>query len=320
MDQLAAMRVFRRVVECAGFAAAARDLGLSNAAASKQVAALERALGARLLNRTTRRMSLTEAGGEYYARAVRILDELDEAGRAMRDLDAAPRGRLRVSAPMSLGLMHIARAVPAFLERHPAVELDLVMNDRVVDLVEEGFDMALRGRSQLPDSSLVARRLAPLRRVVCAAPRYLERHGTPASPADLARHECLIYTLSERPAEWRIAGRAVKVHGRLHANNSTGLYEALLAGFGIALMPTFVVGDDLRAGRLRALFGDGAVEAQSLYAVYPQSRYVPAKVRAFIDFLASRLGPEPPWDRSARTGGVSPARPARPSSRSRRRP
>jgi DNA-binding transcriptional LysR family regulator len=301
MDQLAAMRVFRRVVECSGFAAAARDLGISNAVASKQVAALERALNARLLNRTTRRMSLTEAGGAYYASAVRILDEIDEAARAMQDLDAAPRGKLRVSAPMSLGLLHIARVIPDFLERHQAVELDLVMNDRVVDLVEEGFDMALRGRTQLADSSLVARRLLPIRRVVCAAPAYLERRGAPGSPADLARHECLIYTLSDRPTEWPIAGRIVKVRGRFHANNSTGLYEALLAGFGIALMPTFLVGDDLRAGRLRVLFGDDAVETQALYAVYPQSRYVPAKVRAFIDFLAARLGPEPPWDAPAPT-------------------
>lgn len=205
MDALTGMRVFRRVVERGSFSAAAADLDLSNGAVSKHIGQLEGHLGARLLNRTTRRLSLTEAGRTYYERCVRLLDDLDEAERAVRQLHAAPRGRLKISAPMSFGILHLAPALPEFGLRYPEVEVDVVLNDRFVDLIDEGYDVALRIITDLPDSTLVARRFTLVRRVVCAAPAYLERHGVPVTPDDLKRHHCLIYSLTGD--DWRFDGR-----------------------------------------------------------------------------------------------------------------
>ena len=311
MDRLTAMGVFKRVVELSSFSAAARDLSLSNAAVSKNVSELEAHLGVRLLNRTTRRLSITEAGDAYYRRCVAVLEEIDAADREASTLAATPRGLLRVSAPMSLGLLHLAAAVPAFLRRYPDISVDLVLDDRVADLVHDGFDLALRGGAPLSDSSLACRRLAAIDRVVCAHPDYFAAHGTPAAPDDLTDHQCLIYSLSSTPRDWRFQGpggeTAVRVTGRFTANSSIALREALLDRLGIALIPTFVVGSDLKHGRLVPALPDWLPEDQSVYAVYPHRRFVSAKVRCFIDFLVERFSTPGGWAAAHAESGHSAA-------------
>jgi len=301
MDRLTAMKVFKRVVDLGGFSAAARDLGLSNAAVSKNVSELEAHLGVRLLTRTTRRLNVTEAGQTYHRRCVAVLEEIDEADREAGHLGSKPRGVLRITAPMSFGLLHLSSAIPAFLHRYPDIAVDLVMNDRYVDLVEEGFDVALRVGGALPDSSLIVRRVAAIHRVVCGAPDYVDRYGAPETPEDLTDHQCLIYSLSSSPREWRFTGpagdRVVTVGGRFTANSSISLREALIAGLGLTLIPTFVVGEDLKEGRLVSVLTEWAPEPQSAYAVYVHRQYVSAKVRCFVDFLVEQFGSQPDWDR-----------------------
>ncbi len=300
MDKLTAMRVFRRVVELEGFSVTARDLGLSNAAVSKNIAELEAHLRVRLLTRTTRRMSVTEAGAAYYRRCVHILDEIEEAERAAAHLSAAPRGELKVSAPMSFGLLHLSPIIGEFLERYPEVSVDLVLNDRRVDLVDEGFDVAVRAGGALSDSSMIARTLAPLKRVVCGAPDYFEKHGVPNAPNELERHHCLIYSLSSTPRQWQFKGSGgevgVKIAGRYQVNSSLALKEALLAGQGVTLIPTFIVGEEIRRGRLRAVLADWQPEPQAVYAIYLHRQYIPPKVRCFVDFLQERFTADPYWD------------------------
>ncbi len=300
MDRLTGMAVFAKVAEEKSFSAAARALGMSKSAVSKQVARLEDRLGARLINRTTRKLSLTAAGSAFHERCARVLVEAEEAEQAVSSLQAEPRGVLKVNAPMSFGIQHLAPAIPEFMDRHPELTIDLALNDRMVDLVDEGYDVAVR-IARLTDSSLIARRLAPSRRVICAAPAYLDRHGVPTRPDDLRDHECLLYTygLTGDEWRWRDAGGsgAVKVKGRLKANNGEALKAAALAGLGLVLSPTFMVGDELRDGRLRMVLPQFADEQASLYAVYPHARHLSTKVRVFVDFLAARFGPRPYWDR-----------------------
>jgi len=300
MDRLAAIEAFVRVAECGSFSQAAQRLHASKSVVSRQVGALEADLGVRLLHRTTRALTLTEAGRSYFERASRILADLEEANASVGHLQAMPRGRLRVNAPMSFGFLHLAPAVPDFLGRYPDVEVEMTMNDRYVDLVEEGFDVAVR-IGNLDDSSLVARRLAPSRRVVCAAPDYLARHGAPASPDDLKHHECLCYSNVGLPQAWRFHtadGRPwlVDVNGRLHANNGDALRAAALKGLGCAILPTFIVGGDLQSGALVAVLESFVPQDSAVHAVYPHSRHLSPKVRAFVDFLAERFGPSPYWD------------------------
>ena len=302
MDRLAAIEAFVRVAECGSFSKAANRLHSSKSVVSRQVSALEAELGARLLHRTTRALTLTEAGRGYFERAARILADLAEANASVGQLQAAPRGRLRVSAPMSFGFLHLAPALPDFLGRYPDVDLELVMNDRNVDLVDEGFDMAVR-IGTLADSSLVARKLAPMRRTVFASPAYLQARGTPASPDDLKAHECLCYSNLGMSQEWRFVrpdGRPwpVEVHGRLHANNGDALRAAALRGFGLAVLPSFFVGRDLQSGALVSVLDAFMPQDSALYVVYPHARHLSPKVRAFVDFLAERFGPDPYWDRA----------------------
>lgn len=300
MDRLAAMEAFVRVTESRSFSQAARRLRSSKSVVSRLVSSLEAELGVRLFNRTTRSLTLTEAGQGYYERCARILADIDEANASVSQLQAAPRGRLRINAPMSFGFLHLAPAIPDFLARYAEVEVDMTMNDRFVDLVEDGFDLAVRiGR--LADSSLVARKLAPMRRVVCASPAYLETRGFPASPEDLAAHDCLCYSNVALSDEWRFVsldGMAwpVEVKGRLRTNNGDALRTAALQGVGLAYLPTFIVGGDLQAGTLISLLGDYIPQDSAVHAVYPHSRHLSPKVRAFVDFLADRFGPRPYWD------------------------
>ncbi len=300
MDRLAAIEAFVRVAEARSFSEAARRLRLSKSAVSRLVGALEADLGARLFHRTTRSLTLTEAGSGYFERVSRVLTDLGEADAAVGRLQAAPRGRIKVSAPMSFGFLHLAPAVPDFLALYPEVSVDLAMNDRFVDLVDEGFDLALR-IGELKDSSLIARRLAPIRRAVCASPAYLRARGVPQIPNDLKAHECLDNSNIASAREWRFAtpqGRpwAVEVNGRLSVNNGDALRVAALSGAGIANLPTFIVGRDLQAGTLVTVLDAFVPQDMSLSAVYPHARHLSPKVRALVDFLAARFGPRPYWD------------------------
>ncbi|MCB2099550.1 MAG: LysR family transcriptional regulator [Rhodobacterales bacterium] len=299
MDTLNGMAVFAKVVETGSFSGAARDLGQSKSAVSKQVARLEDRLKARLLNRTTRRLSLTEVGQAFYDRAQRILAEVTEAEEAVSTLQARPRGTLRVNVPMSFGIQHVGPHMAAFMARYPDLNVDLTLNDRRVDLVDEGYDLAVR-IGVMADSSLIARRLAPLRGVVCAAPAYWERHPPPSRPQDLADHDCLIYTYNPSGTEMTFHGPdgpvAVRLNGRLRANNGDVLRSVAVAGGGVCVAPSFIVGDDLRAGRLVHALPEYGWRDGGVYAVYPHNRHLSPKVRAFVDFLVEIYGDAPYWD------------------------
>ncbi|KAF0814064.1 HTH-type transcriptional regulator DmlR [Andreprevotia sp. IGB-42] len=299
MDRLAAMQVFNKVVEAGSFVRAAALLGISTTAASRLVADLESHLGARLLQRTTRRLSLTEAGRAYHERAMQILADIAEAEAALDDETAQPGGLLRVNAPVSFGVRHLATLLPRYQAAHPAVKLELTLSDRTVDLVEEGYDLALRISGQLA-GNLITRRLAPIRIAACAAPAYLARHGAPQTPQELLQHNCLIYTYGAGGDEWRFTQggtvHTIKVQGTLRANNGDLLVAAARAGAGLINEPTFLVGDDLQAGTLECVLPGFASPELALYAVYPSRRHLSAKVRSFIDFLRAEWGDTPPWD------------------------
>lgn len=306
LDSLAGMAVFAKVVEARSFTAAAAELGLSKSAVSKQITRLEDRLGARLLNRTTRRLSLTETGAAFYDRCARVVAEAQEAELAVTHLQSEPRGTLRVNAPMTFGHLHIAPAIPHFLARYPELRVDMTMNDRFVDLIDEGFDVAIR-IARLTDSSLIARRLAPDRRILCGAPSYFEKYGEPRTPDDLAKHNCLSYAYVSDADQWQFIDgegtRSIAVRGNLRTNNGDAIRQALLAGLGVAILPSFIVGSDVQAGRLKAVLSDYLSNRASVYAVYPHSRHLTAKVRVFVDFLADRFGPSPYWDTPAKPPG-----------------
>jgi DNA-binding transcriptional LysR family regulator len=301
MDRITALAAFVRTVELGSQAAASEDLGLSRAMVGRHIQQLEDRLGVRLLNRTTRKQSLTEAGLAFFEKCAAILDQLDEAERAAADLQSEPRGTLRINAPMSFGRHHLTSAVSAYAALHPQVKIDLVLNDRQVDLIEEGYDVAIR-IATLTDSGLIARRLAPINMALCASPDYLSRHGSPETPADLTRHNCLLYTYVATPGEWSFTHpdgtqTTIRVAGSISANNGDALLTAALAGQGIIRQPTFIVGDALRAGRLVLLLTQFAQPCPTAYAVYPHARNLSPKVRSFVDFLAGHFRGTPPWDR-----------------------
>ena len=296
MDRLTALKVFRRVVELGSFASAARDLKLSPAAISKNISELEAYVGVRLLNRTTRRMSLTEAGALYYDQIAGVLDDLDAADNALGPMQRMPSGLLRVSAPLTLTLTCLSSSIPRFLERYPDLSLDLQLDDRRVDLVGEGYDLAIRGSDRLEDSSLVARKLMTLKHVVCAAPAYLERFGTPASPDELKKHNCVQFTLSGHATEWVFERSRrsipVTIDGRYKVTSSLAVRDALCAGFGLSLIPALYVQDDIQAGRLCTVLNEWSAVETSIFAVFPSRRFAAAKLRAFIDFLIEELNDE----------------------------
>jgi len=293
MDVLAGMRTFRAVAEAGSFSAAARSLSITTAWASKLVSQLEEHLGAQLLVRTTRRLSLTDTGRLYLDRCTQLLDDLDEAERSVGRLQAAPRGRLRVSAPMSFGLRRLAPLLPEFQRRFPEVELDVVLNDRVVDLVEEGIDVAVRIGASLEDSTLTARKLGTGERIVCASPAYLRSQGTPRHPRELARHRCLRYSVHAAPGTWDFEGLdgrvSVDVRGPLQINNSIALRTAAVAGVGILLAPDFVVAEDLRDKRLRRILPEWTPSGYKVFAVSPPTRFATPKARAFVELLGRAL-------------------------------
>ena len=299
MDRLSAMRTFRNVVEAGGFSAAARRLNLSKAAVSKQVAELEAHFGTALLQRTTRRLNATDAGRRYFENCVRLLDELNEIEAEVRDSQAEPIGRLRISAPVNFGNAVLSPVICAMAQRYPRLEIQVELNDRFVDLIEEGFDVALRIRTSLPDSTLIARRLCSITRSVCAAPSYLKRKGTPKTPEDLKTHDCLIYSLSTAPFDWRFGHgnkmTTVRVNGGIQSNNGQFLMSFLHAGVGIALLPDFTVGESIKAGRLKRVLESYPVEPHDLYVVYPANRHQSPKLRAFLEVASQHLSGQFEW-------------------------
>jgi DNA-binding transcriptional LysR family regulator len=299
MDPLDGIAAFARVVESGSFSAAAGRLKISKSAVSAHVQRLEERLGVRLLNRTTRRLSVTEAGAAYYRHCTRILTEAEAAEQAASALQREPRGTLRISAPDSFGWMHVAPAVPAFLRRYPELSVEISLSSTHVNLVDEGLDLAIR-IGVLEDSPLVVRKLAPSRLVICAAPAYLRDRGTPREPDELARHNCLCTSLLRWGDEWRLVARRdevrVAVGGSFRSNNAEMLRVAALDGVGIALLPGWAVSDSLRTGALRRVLAAWEPPASTIYAVYPDNRLMSMKVRAFVDHLARYFGRTPYWD------------------------
>lgn len=293
MDRFTALQVFRHVAEARSFAEAARRLGLSPPAISKNIAELETRLGMRLINRTTRRVALTEEGRIYLDHVVRGLDALTEADNALSSSRAAPSGLLRVSAPMTVTLTQLSAAIPDFLSRYPDLKLDLHLDDRRVDIVREGFDLAVRGSDQLEDSSLIARKLAVMPHVLCAAPGYFQAHGVPVSPSDLRDHDCVRFSLSGHADLWEFSkdGRTEKVaiETRYSVTSSLAVRDALRAGFGLSLMPYPYVEADLKDGRLQAVLEDWTTVETTLYAIYPSRQHLTPKVRVFLDFLIEQF-------------------------------
>ena len=302
LDQVTGMQVFAKVAALGSLSGAARALTMSQTMATKHVGALEQRLGVKLLHRTTRKVTLTEPGRRYLESVERILAELAEAEAAAAAERIEVTGTLRVNAPVSFGVRELAPLMAGFSRMHPALTVDMGLNDRVVNLVEEGWDVAVRiGR--IHDQTLIARKFAPCRLLVAGSPAYLAERGTPWTVAELSSHNCLGYTLSSAlgPHRWSFGvdgAITVPIRGNFQASNGDALVAAALAGQGLVYEPTFLLGDDLRAGRLEALTLDQPpMELPGVFAVYASNRRPPAKVRAFIDFLVQRLGPFPPWDR-----------------------
>ena len=300
MNEFGAIPVFVAVVENDGFSAASRALGISKSAVSKRINQLENHLGVRLLHRTTRKLSLTEAGERYFEHAAQALTAAGQAEDAVTELQGEPQGKLKISSPMSFGRLHVAPLIPIFMKRYPKILIDLVMDDRNIDLVAEGFDLAIRS-GDMPASTLIARKLAPLRQVLCASPDYIDRYGMPVTPSELSERNCILFSYSGDANEWTLnkggKSEAVLVSGSYRVNNSEAILVALREGIGIGRLPTFVAGPDLREGNLVRILESYHIPDHTFYAVFPERQYLPAKVRAFLDFSINYFGGDQPyWD------------------------
>ena len=299
MDRFAAIRVFSQVVELGSFSKAAEQLGISATAASRQVADLETHLQTRLLNRTTRRISLTESGRAFFERSVQLLADLAEAEQEASRAAVVPRGTIKLTCAVNFGVRHLAPAIADFLAAHREVRFDVSLSDRIVDLVEEGFDLGIRIGGAGAEH-IVARKFGETRLVPCASPAYLAAHGAPQSPDELGRHNCFTYEYVTPKNVWRFrdpAGgeRAVRVNGNLHSNNGDLLAEAAARGAGIVFEPAFIVGPEVRAGRLVPLLQDYVPAPVPIYAVYPSRKHLSAKIRLFVDFLIGRFAEAQDW-------------------------
>jgi DNA-binding transcriptional LysR family regulator len=292
MDLLGSMKIFVAVVEGGSFAAAADKLEISRAMVSKQIQKLEEHLGTRLMNRTTRRLSLTETGRAFYERSVQIVSDVEEAEQIAGQMTRVPQGVLRVTIPLSYGQHRLAVIIGDYTQAYPQVKLDISLSDRKVDLVDEGFDLAIR-IGALPQSDLIARKIGGVRSIVCAAPSYLAKMGTPQTPADLGAHACLGYALTGTGADWRLEGLhdavVIPISGPIRADNGDIIRLAALRGAGIVFQPHFIVGDDIEAGRLIRVLPDWQSAELGVYAVYPSRKHLSAKVRTFVDFLVEAL-------------------------------
>ncbi len=300
MDRFNSMAVFVAAIEEGSLSAAARRFGLSASMAGKYVSGLEAELQVRLLQRTTRKLSLTEVGQTYYRRCKQILEQVDEADREARETQSTVSGVLRVAAPATFGALHLGEIVTRYLAQHPAVSVHVLLSDRYVDLLEAGIDVAIRiGRLQ--DSDLVARRLAPCRMLFCASPAFLDRHGIPQTIEDLRRMPRLAFSDAVSPGDWTISDPGGELHTidgpvRLYANNTQMLLSAALTGSGVAYGPSFVFADRIATGELAKLLPDYRTSDLAIHAAFPTARHVSAKVREFVDLLSANFGPAPPWD------------------------
>jgi DNA-binding transcriptional LysR family regulator len=309
MDRLTSLTVFGSVVETGGFSAAARRLNMSVTMVSNHVQALEDRLGVRLLNRSTRKVSLTEVGRLYFERSQQVLADLDEADRAATALHATPRGTLRLYTQSAI-VRFLAPVASEYLMQYPAVSIDFTTGERMVDLIEGGFDLAIRA-IQPPDSALIARKLTPWRHLLCCAPAYLQAHPAPVRPADLAQHNCLHFALYPFGDEWRFEDAAgqpasVRIRGNLVTNNAETLHLMALAGHGIFLAPSFVVADDIKAGALVRLMADFRGVELAINAIYPHRSHLSTKVRSFLDLLAERFQAHRAWTNPADTSPPPP--------------
>jgi len=299
MDRLTSMSIFVTVVELGNFSTASEQLQISRASASKHIMALENCLGGRLLNRTTRRVNVTEAGKAYYDRCKQILEDVQEAECVVTGFSSEPRGLLRLNAPMSFGTRQLAGIISSFCQAYPDIEVELSLNDRVVDVVEEGYDLVIR-IARLKESSLIARRLAPCHQVLCASPGYLNKYGRPQVPNELNQHNCLHYAYFGTGKSWTLNGpdgeHRIAIQPQLTANNGDVLHVAARNGLGISLLPTFIVGDAIRSGELEVILPAYKPAEINIYAVYASKRHLSAKVRALIEFTADQISTHPPWD------------------------
>ncbi|MGO4684521.1 LysR family transcriptional regulator [Hyphomicrobium sp. 2TAF46] len=305
MDKLAAMNALVKVVASGSYAEAARRLGLTRSAVSKAVMELEESLGARLLDRTTRRVTPTEAGLAYYERCLAILAQVEETEAQVSRLHDEPKGTLRVNAPMSFGTLYLGNAIADLMIRYSDLKVELTLTDRLIDPLEEGADVTVRIGTPT-DSSLIARRIAPARIVLVASPDYIEKHGEPESPGDLVEHRCLSYGHTTSLQRWHLTENgesvSVSIASCMSSNNGDVLREAAVKGIGIAMLPTFIVGNDIAAGRLKLVLPNNRPPDLTIHALYAPNRYLAAKTRVFIDFLVDCFGKKPPWDDWDRKG------------------
>ncbi|MCU8104931.1 LysR family transcriptional regulator [Shewanella sp. SM101] len=292
MEHFSALPIFVTVVECGSFSLAGQKLGLSKSAVSKRITLLEQSLGIQLLHRTTRSLSLTEAGARYFDYVRPAVKLAEEGLDAISELQQAPQGNLRIAVPMVFGRLHIAPLIPEFLRRYPKIQLQMQMDDKTTDLIAGGFDLAIR-IGELPDSSLIARKIAPCLSVICASPEYLARHAAPQTPQQLSQHNCLFYSYFRDGVEWTFLSTQgptrIQPNGNYQVNNSDAIHQATLDGLGIANLPRFMVDADLQAGRLQALLADHPLPEHGIYAVYPQRKHLPTKVNVLIEFLMEKL-------------------------------
>jgi len=300
MDRFENMDTFIRVVEVGTISGAADRLGVAKSAVSRRLKELEGHLGVELFHRTTRRMNLTESGRAFYHQSVRILEDVLEAELATTQAHGELQGSLKIALPLSFGLMHLGPAIDDFLQKHPRIEMDLDFNDRSVDLIQEGFDLAIR-IAKLPDSSLIARRLASIQSVMCASPAYLERMGTPTLPGELVAHHCLVYNLLRDYETWHFEDAngetlTTKIRPYLKSSNGEFLRDAAVSGLGIVLIPSFITYKEIQRGTLVPILTEYKRPEIEAYAIYPQTRHLSQRVRAFVDFLVKRFEGAPYWD------------------------
>jgi DNA-binding transcriptional LysR family regulator len=299
MDKVMSMRVFSAVAKNGSFSDAAKKLSISKAMASKHVQSLEQSLGVRLLNRTTRKLNLTEVGHAYYDKIDTILSDIDETEQAITQLNSEPRGKLKIMAQPSFGAFHLSRALSVYLRKYPDVTTEIELSNRMPDLVEDGIDLAFHV-GELDDSMYIARKIAYARRVVCASPDYLKEHGIPETPEDLIDHNCLIYSPRTPVTEWEFIDDneniKIKISGDIQCNDGDALRVSAIQSCGIAQLPTYMVGLDIQSGRLNALLENYEPKKLPVYAIYNHRKYLSAKIQTFIDFMYDLYQPEAYWN------------------------
>jgi len=300
MHDLSIMPVFAAVIDQGSFSKAAEKLDITKSAVSKRITGLEKQLGVKLLHRSTRKLSLTEAGQRYFEHVLQALEAAQQAEYAATELQQVPQGTIRISSPMSFGRLHVAPIIPLFLKQYPRINIHMDMNDQLIDVIAEGFDLVLRA-GDLADSSLRARKLAPLHSVLCASPDYLAEYGTPKTPLELIHHNCILYTYHTVVNEWVFFKngdqQTIRISGNFQVNNGEALRESLIQNLGIGRLASFVAGDDIKARRLVPILTEYKMPHKTLYAVFPEKQYMPEKIRVFINFIMQHLGDDNPhWD------------------------